>query len=364
MSGRTPNQRRKTMRHRLWPLLSLAVATLGPSGALGAQPQAAPPQVAPGGLPSRGEAQAVCRMVAARGLAVQSMLVEKGELDANNDGVPDDVTVAEREGTMRGEDLAFRPRGAAKDSKPVDVTPKDFQFGDYFPFGARWLPYGGRVYTLYFEAEDERYPTHLGYIDKTNTEHLLCDFDHRERETFRPVRATDAALCRAVARGRVDYVKVAEARDADADAARRRWSSRVAGHVSVDFANTGRPTSLALVALESGAGRGCALDYFDLIVGGELARSGDDHGLLMKLQDVELSDQGSQDYTSGRCDGSTPRWFARNGLTYIDIAGGPDVRGMEPFHELRLLRKNRVATLCKGTFAVSWTIKSMGPEFR
>ncbi len=346
------------MRCRL-RLVLVALVAVAPA-ALGAQEAtASPPR-----LPSAAEVRAVCNMIAQRGLAIQPMLVENGVLDANNDGVADDVTVAMRDGTMRGEDLAFRPRGAPKASKPVEVTAKDFQPGDYLPFGARWLPYGGKVYTLYFEAEDERYPTHLGYIDAGNAEHLLCDFDHGERETFSPVRDADGGLCRAVVRGDVRYLAPADAQDADADLAARRWQSRVAGHVSVDYANAGTPTSLALVAFESGAGRGCTFDYFDLAVGGELARSGAAHARLMKLQDVELSDQGSQDYTSGRCDGSRPRWFVRDGLTYIDIAGGPDVRGTEPFHELRLLRRGRVETLCKGTFAVSWKVKSMGPEFK
>jgi len=315
-------------------------------------------------LPSRAEAHAICDMVATRGLEVGSMLVEHGGLDANNDGVVDDVTGAMREGTMRGEDLAFRPRGAAKASPPVDVRPKDFQPIDYFPFGARWLPYDDKVYTLYFEAEDLRYPTHLGYIAADNDERLVCDFDHSERETFNPVRDADAAVCRAVAAGGVRYLAPADAQDADADAAARRWNSRVAGHVSVDYANTGAATPLALVAFRSGAGRGCEFDYFDLTVGGTLAHAGDAHALLLKLQDVELSGQGELDYTSGRCDGSRPRWFVRDGVTFLDIAGGPDVRGEEPFHEVRLARNGQVETACRGSFAVSWTVKSMGPGFK
>jgi hypothetical protein len=337
----------------------LVALTLGlvPLGTLDAQERAA--------APSRAEAAAVCNMVAARGPAIEAMLIKDGVLDANNDGVPDDVTVARRDGTMRGEDLAFRPHGAAKDSKPIGVTQKDFQPGsDYFPFGARWLPQGAKVYTLYFDAEDLRYPSYLGFIDAANTEHLVCDFDHSEHETLEPVQAIDAPICRAVAQGQVSYAKVADAHDSDADVASRRWSSRVAGHVTVDFANIGVPTLLALVAYESGAGRGCDLDYFDAVIGSKLARAGNAHTMLMKLQDVELSDQGDQDYTDSRCDGSTPRWFVRDGLTYIDIAGGPDVRGVEPFHEVRLARGTKLGTICKGSFAVSWKLKSMGPEFR
>src|SRR5262249_46653285 len=180
-------------------------------------------------MPTRAEAQAGCGMVAARGLAIHSTLAKNGVVDANNDGVPDNLTVAMRDGTMRGEDLAFRPRGAPKDAKPVDVNPKDFEPGrDYLPFGARWLPYGSKVYTLYFEAEDLRYPSYLGYIDADNAEHLVCDFDHSERETLSPVRDADAGLCRAAAQGEVQYLAPADAQEADADAAPRRWMSRVA----------------------------------------------------------------------------------------------------------------------------------------
>jgi hypothetical protein len=39
----------------------------------------------------------------------------------------------------------------------------------------------------------------------------------------------------------------------------------------------------------------------------------------MTLQDVELSDQDDQDYTNSRCDGSTPRWFVLDGLTYVEL---------------------------------------------
>jgi hypothetical protein len=345
------------MRHRLLPVAGLVCALL-PGTLAQAQEKTAPR------LPSRAEANAVCGVVVARGLAIQPMLVESGVLDANNDGVADDVTIAMRDGTMRGEDLAFRPRGAPKSAKPVDVDAKDFQPGDYLPFGARWLPYGGKVYTLYFEAEDLRYPTHLGFIDATNTEHLLCDFDHSERETFRALREADAGLCRAVEQGGVTYAPVAAAADAYADSAIGRWMTRLAGRITVDFANRGTPAPLAMLAFESGAGRGCTFDYFDLLADGKIIASGERHASLMKLQDVELSEQGSQVFTDGRCDGRTPRWFARDGRTYLDIAGGPDVRGMEPFHEVRLLQGAQVTTMCRGSFAVSWKIKSMGPEFK
>jgi hypothetical protein len=167
-----------------------------------------------------------------------------------------------------------------------------------------------------------------------------------------------------VADGQASFASVAEMGDGDPDLPSDRWMTRVAGRITVDFANRGAPAPLALLAYESGAGRGCTLSYFDAIADGRIASSGDAHAILMKLQDVELTAEGPQIYTASRCDGGTPRWFAHDGLTYLDIAGGPDVRGSAPFHEVRLLRGTQIETYCKGTFAVRWTVKSMGPEFK
>src|SRR5215471_17064553 len=85
-------------------------------------------------LPSRAEARAVCDLVATRGPAIRSALVRDGVLDANNDGKPDAVRVGISEGTMRGEVLEFRPRGAPKGTPAVGVNPEGFQPGDYLPF--------------------------------------------------------------------------------------------------------------------------------------------------------------------------------------------------------------------------------------
>jgi hypothetical protein len=315
-------------------------------------------------LPSAAEAGAICRMIAARGPAIAPALVRDGVLDANNDGTRDAVTVVAREGTMHGEDLQFRPRVAFAESPVAEVRPEGFQPGDYLPFGARWLPYRGKVYTLYFDAEDLRVASYLGYIDATNAEHLVCDFTSSDKETFRPAGRDAEALCRAVTQGQVDYASVAEMQEADPDLPSERWMTRVAGRVSVDFANRGTPVPLALLALESGAGRGCTFGYFDAVVDGKVASAGDAHAALLRLQDVELRNDGGQVYTSSRCDGSAPRWFVRDGVTYLDIVGGPDVRGTEPFHEVRVLRGTQPETRCKATFAARWSVKSMGLEFK
>lgn len=341
------------MRHSMF--LAALVIAAAPGGALGANEKTAPTR-----LPSRDEARAVCDFVAARGPAIERVLVRDGVLDANNDGVPDAVTVGMNEGTMHGDVLQFRQRGAAKGSPAVDVNPQGFQPGDYLPFGARWLAHGGRVYTLYFDTETLRHASYLGYIDASNTERLVCDFAVTERETLRPAGGRDAeGVCRAVAQKKASSAALIETEDADPKMDTGRRDTRAAGRATVDFANTGAPTLLALLAYESGAGRGCAFSYFDTVTGDRIASSGDAHATLMKLQDVELDAQ----WTSGRCDGRVPRWFRHGDLVYLDIASPADTI-MDPFHEVRLVRNGEIETRCKGEFAVRWQVKSMGPEFK
>jgi hypothetical protein len=340
------------MRHPL--LFAALMLAAAPGGALGANEKPAP--VRP---PSRAEARAVCDMIAARGPAIRAMLVKDGVLDANNDRVADAVTVGMSEGTMRGDVLQFRRRGAANDSPAVDVNPEGFQPGDYLPFGARWLAYGGRVFALYFDTETLRHASYLGYIDARNTERLVCDFSVTERETLRPAGRRDAdELCRAVAQKTASYAPLVATEDADPEMDTGRRETHVAGRITIDFANAGAPAPLALLAYDSGAGRGCDFSYFDVVTGSGIASSGDAHSTLMRLQGVEPE----QGHTSGSCDGAVPRWLSFAGLNYLDIASRR--AGVDPFHEVKLVRQGRIETRCKGAFAVRWQVKSMGPNFQ
>jgi hypothetical protein len=341
---------------RRWLSLAILPFALVSAGAGSARERARPSP-----LPSRAEARAVCNFVAARGPAIRALLVRDGVLDANNDGVPDAVTVGMGTGTMRGDVLEFRPRGAAKDSPAVKIAEEGFQGGDYLPFGGRWLRHGGRVYTVNFETESLRHVSYLSYIDPNNTERLVCDFTNVERESLRPTAGRDAdQLCRAVAQQQVSYVATIEEQDPSPDLAPERRETHVAGRITVDFRNADAPAPLALLSYESGAGRGCDLSYFDVITEGRVASSGDAHALLMTLQDVEPE----VGRTAGPCDGRTPRWFTHRGLVYLDIATKPDGLGAEPFHEVKRVREKRAETLCKGAFQVQWKVKSMGQDFQ
>jgi hypothetical protein len=203
-------------------------------------------------LPGPAEAQAACRYVAARGPEIVSELVVDGDLDANNDGWIDAVRVAINIGTMRGNVLEVRPRGAPRESDPINVTRDEAVWPDHWGFGARWLRHAGKTYTLYFEAETLRNVVALGTIDSRNIEHLICAFKNIVREDLRPIGNDAAELCRSVVRGEVKYTALD-----DRDEATNRRETRLQDRVNLDFRNIGLKETLALLNYSTGAGRGC-----------------------------------------------------------------------------------------------------------
>jgi hypothetical protein len=321
-------------------------------------------------LPGLEEARAVCRYVAARGPEIASELVADGDLDANNDGRNDAVRVGVGIGTMRGNVLEVRPRGAPRESDPINVTRDEAAWPDHWGFGARWLRHAGRTYTLYFEAETLRNFVALGTIDSRNIEHHVCAFRNIVREDLRPIGNDVAELCRSVVRSEVKYTALD-----DRDEATNRRETRLQDRVNLDFRNIGQKETLALLNYSTGAGRGCEFQYYDTISGDWTGASGEARDLLMKLQGIDLSAASRKEYVEPsepklepyldppNC-GNTARWFEHRGRVYLDNFAKHD-DGLRPrFHNVALVQGKRVTFQCKGRFAVKWEVESMGPSFR
>jgi hypothetical protein len=286
-------------------------------------------------LPTFAEARAVCAHVVARGPAIAAELVRSGLLDANNDSKVDQVTVGAGEGTMGGDVLQFRPKAC----DPVEITPEGFQSGDYMALGARWLPYRGKVYTLNFASEDLRHALYLSYIAANNTEHLICEFANIEELSLKPVDSASAELCRDVAAGKVDYIGVRETGEPPA----RRRNTATIGRVEVDFRNRQKPEPLALLACESGAGRGCAYRYYEALAGSDdVADEGDSHVVLMALQSLRLDEPVR---IGPSCRDNEPRWFSYRGRVYLDNASRPNSYGEPFFRDIKLV-DDRLSPRC------------------
>ena len=323
-------------------------------------------------LPAPAEAQAVCRYVAARGPEIVSELVAAGDLDANNDGRTDAVRVGVGIGTMGGNVLEIRPRGAPRESDPINVTRDEVEaaWQDHWSFGARWLRHAGKVYTLYFEAETLRDVVTMGTIDSRNIEHLVCTFKNTVREDLRPIGSAAAELCRSVRRGEVTYTALD-----NRDEVTKRRETRLQDRVNLDFRNIGHAETLALLDYSTGAARGCGFRYYDTISGDWIGVGGEARDLLMKLQGIDLSVASRKEYVEPsepklerylhppHC-GNTARWFEYRGRVHLDSAALHD-DGLRPrFHKVALVQDKRVKLQCRSKFAVKWAVESIGTDFR
>ena len=127
--------------------------------------------------------------------------------------------------------------------------------------------------------------------------------------------------------------------------------------ISVDFNNRGKPSELALLAFDSGAGRGCRLSYFDATSDGAAVDNGAEHETLMRLQEIDLADflpNGS------KCGGNRAGWFKDGGKIYFDQSSPPLARQTTPFHVVSRVQGTQIETLCKSTFSTLWSVKAMG----
>jgi len=325
----------------------------------------------PAELPTPKQAQQACSYVATRGPAIRSELVANGVLDANNDGIEDDARVGRGMGTAGGDVLEIRPPGAAQDSEPIEVSAVGWEWKDYWAYGARWLRYGDRVYTLYFAAETLRNAVALGYIDQNNREHIVCAFSSVEDQGLVPVSDDATRVCERVAQDRVQYLEATKA-----DEATPRRETELVGQLRVDFRNNGTAEELALLSYDSGAARGCDFKYYDTISANRLGQNGPARSVLLRAQKIDLRGQSLKEYNNPsegkftpymdppHCGDVTPRWFELEGKIYLDESAARDDGTLPRFREIALIRRQSITPQCRGEYGVRWVVKNMALPFR
>jgi hypothetical protein len=322
-------------------------------------------------LPTPKQAKQVCNYVAMRGPAIRPELVANGVLDANNDGVADDVRVDGKMGTAGGDVLEIRPRGAPQNSEPIKVSRVGWEWKDYWAHGARWLRYGGRVYTLYFASETLRNAVALGYLDKDNGEHIVCAFDSVEHERLMPVRNDARRLCERVTQDQVHYVEPAKA-----DEGTQRQETALVGRLHIDFRNNATTEDLALLSYDSGAARGCGFKYYDTLSADRLGPDGPARSVLLHAQNIDLHGQSPKEYSDPKeekftpymmpphCGDVTPRWFELGGKVYLDESAAREDVDRPRFRNIKLIRRQRIALQCRGEYRVQWVVKNMVVPFQ
>jgi hypothetical protein len=136
------------------------------------------------------------------------------------------------------------------------------------------------------------------------------------------------------------------------------WTSwtKLQGWIDVDFRNSGREETLALLDFQGTAGRGCYASYYVPAPQQTPMSEGNAHALLMKLQNVDPK----AFFPVPTCGGNQTRWFTYNGRTYLDVRAAGQLTDY-PMHEVGRLQGNEVERICRGTFTPIWRVASYWP---
>lgn len=261
------------------------------------------------GSPDPGD-MAVCRFVAATEPHVTDRyLVRAAVFDLDGEGTPERLSVAD-EGTMHIDHYAV----AKADGSEVAIAEPAVDDDDWaWNMTQRWLIYAGRAYVLRFAGYGTDYPRFVSRIGPGPVEQPLCKLAPQTEVALEAKTTADADLCKAVASGAVRYETATRFPEPRAAPGRDIVGGKATatGKIALDFANDGRSAEAYLYEVESGAGGGCDLKYFDTA---PADLKSPHHQLLAALQGLDFNDA----YTRRTCADAEPGWFTFQRKHYLE----------------------------------------------
>jgi hypothetical protein len=265
-------------------------------------------------------------------------------LDVNNDGTPD-LLYACSGGSIH------MPCTEYKDAQgnALEIQQVGFEWNTYRTFGEGHFRYDGKTFIYHSYEDGGGKPAFVSYVTPQNREYVLCELDNKIGNVR---RSGDAPICLALERGDAIEAVALPARRSDNYYVFSRFETRTVAFGPVDVDNDGKPEDLLELQLDSGAGRGCNWNYFELATpdGGALLTN-EKSGLIKALQGLD-----EESYARRNCGVVANRLLRHDGKVYYET----NVRNAEYHdHEVRILDGGRVHTVCGLDRAVVTTIRSI-----
>ena len=272
-------------------------------------------------------------------------LVKAAIFDLDGDGSPERLGI-EDQGTMHIDHyLVARPGG--DDVTISEPAVEDDDWG--WNVSERWLIHSGRAYVLRFAGYDTGYLRFVSRIGADLVEHPLCKFqpqtdialDRGLRPTTRSARRSPRTASEYAAVER--FAEPREAPGHDIVAGR----AMVTGKLTIDFANDRRPAEAYLYEVESSAGAGCTLKYYDSAP--KDLRS-PRHLLLAAMQGLDLDDA----YSRRTCADAEPRWFTFANKRYLETqstAADAPASERDEYHFVDVIEHGKPRHACAASYA-------------
>jgi uncharacterized protein len=271
---------------------------------------------------------------------------DPSSLDVNNDGTPELLYACEG-GTMR------RPCTEYKDAAGNELLFQEmgFEWNTYATFGHAHFRYDGRTFSYHTYEEGGGGAAYVSYVSPLNREHVLCEFDNKIANRR---RTGDAAVCHALERGEPLEEIALTALPPGNHYAFERFETDLKAFGRIDVDNDGKPEDLLELQLESGAGRGCDWNYFELAApDGRALLKNEQSRLFNELQGLD-----EKSYWKRNCGRVYNRLLRHGGKIFYETnVNNADYSD----HEARLLEGGRVETVCRFDRQIATTIRSINP---
>jgi uncharacterized protein len=268
-----------------------------------------------------------------------------GADDINNDGVADRASQCEG-GTANIPCVAYTD----KDGKPLPIQPDGFEWMTYGAFGRAPFRFEGRTFTYYTSDEAMEQPAFITYVTPTNREVRICDF---ETVVASAVLEGGEEVCAALETGdeRIELLEVSSIAATNAFAPDRS-DTQARAIAKIDIDNDGLEEDLVELAYSSGAGRGCEINYFELL--GEDAKSLANNSNAASVR--ELQGLGASGANGRNCGLVSNRLIRFADKIYFE-ANAKNAPGTP--HELRILEGEAVASVCTFEREVRTKLKTL-----
>ena len=295
----------------------------------------------------------VCAYIAAYVNAdrVDELFSSATNLDLNNDGTVDKVSLADR-GTAHEMSLELYDK---KTGDPIAIHEVDKDFNGSWAANIGVVPFKDGYYLLHYD--DRRYPVVVTMIERNNNEYVRCRFRIEVKEAVGK-GSKERELCEVLLDERhPPYLPFKKPDERKTDLFYEKWQLRdtyLEGLGSVDMDNDGIEEPLMKLLFSSGAGPGCGYVYFDLLnIEGTELKDKEKRRRLLGMQVVSPGEwQGMPS-----CGGNTTGWFRFKGRTYYETKfdGEHPRSSRDEFHEVKYIQGREIHSACH--FDIKTTVK-------
>ncbi len=268
-------------------------------------------------------------------------------LDINNDGRRERWDACDG-GTMH----APCTRYTDEQGHELRIRQVGFEWNDYGTFGEVSFRHAGRTWTLHGYDDRVLAPAYLTYVTPDNEEHLLCEFANELVPFVKQASPAAEGLCRSVLEGNDNVRPLAmPLQTIHPPHTLVRDKTTIGNTQWIDVDNDGQSERVVELFYSGTAGRGCEVNYFDILEEDGLQLSLKAlRARFLKMQMIDLDGE-----PSGNCS-TANRLLLIDGVTYHESNVSNSLRHPRL---LRRMTNDEPETVCHYGIDVKTRVKSV-----